>query len=287
MMMNFRFNVTSFLRGVILPVMFLISVNEAGADEVRTALQVVSFQKLGENNRFYWKTEVMESPDKQPQVKVSSNTLLPPVKYKGPSTLTLMLHIEGKGYQPVASVNLPASSSRTIVVLIPKLKTTALSFRAIAMRGDLKNFKAGTRRLVNLSNIPLRGEMGANPFKRGAANNVRFGCRSQGMVDVPVLNANAKPLASQPVILEYYGADKKWRILSSTRWFHTPTQRHLIFVFHDPARKNLILRGISDTVAADTRDIAANKASEDEDPEERKKRLEKKKNAPAENPGHR
>lgn len=271
-------------RKLLLPILICL-VGIAPADEFKTELQVLSFQKLGEKDSLYWKTEVMQSPDKQPQVRVSSSTLLPPVTYKGPSRLTLLIHSPEKGFQAVASTVLPTGAERTIVVLIPAEKDSKMPFRALAMSGDLKSFKAGTRRLINLSNIPLRGEMGANPFKRGDPKNVRFVCKGQSSTDIPVLDAGAKVLASHPVILEYFGANKKWNILSSTRWFHTPTQRHLLFAFYEPVRKSLVLRGVSDTVAADTRDIPANRANEGvEDPETRAKRLAKDQEKNTDNP---
>lgn len=281
------FNFFVFFRKLLLPMLFCL-VGNVPADEIKTELQVLSFQKLGENDSFYWQTDEMQTPDKQAQVRASSSTLLPPVNYKGPSRLTLLIHTQEKGFQPVASAVLPSGSERTIVVLIPADEDSKMPFRALAMSGDLKNFKAGTRRLINLSNIPLRGEMGANPFKRGDAKNVRFVCKPQSSTDIPVLDAGAKVLASHPVILEYYGANKKWNILSSTRWFHTPTQRHLLFAFYEPKRKNLVLRGVSDTVAADTRDIAANRASDgEEDPEKREKRLANDQEEATENPRER
>lgn len=217
--------------------------------EVKTALQIVSFQPIAKVNSFYWKTEVMKSPDKQPQVTFSSSTLLPPVEYQGPKMLTLMLHQgEEKGYQPVAKVNLPASAKQTIVVLIPTPKGSKLPLRAIAMNAGLKSFKPGSRRVINLSKAPIRGEMGAKPFTRGGKKNVRFLCKPNKIVDVPALNNHAKVWASHPVILEYHGAHNKWHVLSSSRWFHTPSQRHLVFVYYDTVRSNIILRGISDSI---------------------------------------
>lgn len=257
-------------------------------DEVQKLLQVVSFKPVGGENAFFWQTEEMKKPDKQPQVRVSSNTLLDPVKYKGPRKLTLMLYTGESGYQPVAQVALPELGKRAIVVLLPSATESKLPYRAIAMNGDTDKFKPGTRRLLNLSNTLIRGEMGAKPFRRGDSKNIRFVCKPQKIVEVPVLNPKAKVLASQPAVLEYLSSKKKWNMLSSTRWFHTPTQRHLIFVYYDGARKNLILRGVSDTVAADTRDIAANRMSkEKEDPEARKARIDQKKQGPASNPRYR
>ena len=245
----------------------LLSGVKAEGESVQTLLQVVSFKPVGGGNFFYVHNEVMKSPEDQPKVRVSSNTLLPPVKYKGLKVLTLMRHLGEDGYQAIAQVNLSGSRQRTIVILFPAKKGSKLPFRAMAINGDLKSFKVGTRRVINFSKFPLRGEMGANPFKRGSSENVRFVCKPNKIVDVPVLNSNAPMLASQPIILEYYGAQKKWNVLSSTRWFHTPTQRHIVFVFYDSQRRNLILRGITDTVAVDDRDITANRIdrSDDED----------------------
>ncbi len=263
-----------------------LPVAQAADEEVTTALQVVSFKPVGGGNFFYLQSKLMKSPEKQVKVRVSSNTLLPSIKYRGPRLLTLMSHLGDAGYQAVARVNLSTTHRRTIVVLFPSKKGSKLPFRAVAMNADLKGFKAGSRRLINLSKFPLRGEMGAKPFKRGSSKNVKFLCQPNKMVDVPVLDPNARVLASHPVILEYYGAQKKWNILSTSRWFHTPTQRHLIFVFYDAQRKNLILRGITDTVAADHRNIEGNRVedSEEKDDEAEKARRKKKAKGPRRNP---
>ena len=254
-------------------------------DQVRTELQIVSVTPLGGDRFFYWKTEQMRGPDQQPKVRISSSLFFKPVTYRGPTTLTLLSHQGEDVYKPMAQVRLRKGSKRTIVILLPPTEGTKLPYRAIAMNGDLDKFKAATRRVVNLSQFPIRGEMGNKPFKRGDPNNVKFLCKPQEAIDAPVLNPDAKVFASQPIILEYYGAQEKWNVLSSTRWFHTPTQRHLVFVFFDTTRKNLILRGISDTVAADTRDIAANRAStETETPKDRQRRLERNKNTAPPNP---
>ncbi len=265
----------------------LFGVTADAQDLVSKSLQVVSFKPVGGENRFFWNSGEKQKDADLPEIRVSSNTLLPPVDYRGPKTLTLMHRADGGELLPAARVNLPERGRRTIVVLLPAQKEAKLPYRALALNGDLDVFKAGTRKVLNLSSYPVRGEMGANPFQRGSSKNVRFVCQAQKMVTVPVLNSQAKVLASQPVILEYYGANKKWNTLSSTRWFHTPTQRHLIFVFFDANRRNLILRGISDTVAADTRDIAANRApKQKEDEDARKGQTEKKKSGPRENPRH-
>jgi len=260
-------------------------------EQIQTLLQVISFKPVGGDNSFFLSTSPMKSPEKQAKVRVSSNTLLPPIQYKGPRTLSLMLldetnqknKGEKKAYRPMARVTLPRNCKRTIVLLIPGNKESKLPYRAIAMDGELKNFKAGSRRFINLSNFPVRGELGAIPFKRGSKKNLRFHCKAQQIKDIPQLDPSARVLASQPVILEYFGSQKKWNTLTSTRWFHTPTQRHLIFVYFDSQRRNLILRGISDTVAADTRDLPGNridpsseeKENSDEQKKERRKRKEK------------
>lgn len=150
------------------------------------------------------------------------------------------------GYKPVAKVNLPASCKRTIVVLIPNPAEAELPFSALAMDADPLVFKLGTRRLINLSKAPIRGEIGAQPFVRGSDKNGRFVCQPGKIIDVPALDKNAKAWTSYPIILEYYGFEK-WNTLSSTRWFYTPTQRHLVFVYYDTVRNSVVLRGISDS----------------------------------------
>lgn len=221
------------------------SLQAAEAEEqATTALQVVSLQSSATINILYWRTEVMSKPDKQPQVSFSASTLLPPVKYQGPRMLTLM--VDQGGYKPIAKVKLPASCKRTIVVLVPNPAEAELPFAAIAMDADPEVFKLGSRRVINLSKVPIRGEIGAQPFVRGGQKNERFLCPPGKITDVPALDVNAKAWTNYPIILEYYGYDK-WNILSSSRWFYTPSQRHLVFVYYDTERKSVVLRGISDS----------------------------------------
>lgn len=221
------------------------SLRAADAEEqVATALQVVSLQPSSTVRSLYWRTAVMAKPDKQPRVSFSASTLLPPVKYQGPRKLTLM--VDQGGYKPIAEVNLPASCKRTIVVLVPNPAGAALPFFALAMNADPEFFQLGSRRLINLSKAPIRGEVGPQPFITGSKKNRRFLCKPGKIIDVPALDKNAKAWTGYPVILEYYANDK-WNILSSSRWFHTPTQRHLVFVYYDTVRKGVMLRGISDS----------------------------------------
>lgn len=123
-----------------------------------------------------------------------------------------------------------------------------VTYQAKAIDATLNNFKRGTRKIVNLSKTAIKGELGAQPFTEGDENNITFECQSGEIADVPVLDPKAKSLASQPVILHYQQGENEWRTLSSTRWFHTPTQRHLIIVVNDAKRKGTFLHGFSETV---------------------------------------
>jgi hypothetical protein len=278
---------TSTLRAVafsLCSILILSSVSNAASNNVKRLLQVVSFKPIGGDNSLYWQTDKKKDPAKEDKVRVSSSTLLTAVEYEGPKSFTLMSKDSGSEYRAVANVQIPAQGKRVIVILFPASKDSQLDYKAVAINGDENVFKAGTRNLFNLSKLPVRGELGAKPFRRGDSKNVRFTCNPQKVVEVPVLDENAKVLASQPVVMEYYGSNKKWNVLSSTRWFHTPTQRHLVFIYVDGERNNMILRGVSDTVAADTRNIAANRSSKPEDAKKAAERSKRNKRGQTENP---
>lgn len=232
----------------------LLSISPLFADEIRTAddvstsLQVVSLQPLPGGETVSLKAEGETEIRKPLQIKVLSTRLPKPVSYKGGRKIVLYTQQAGKDEEAAASVELPESWKRTIIVLFPAPEDAKLPYVAVAVDGSRSSFKAGSRLVVNMSKHVLRGEMGKQPFTRGDPDNVKFECDPGKSVNVPVLDPDAKALASQPVILEYQGEDEKWRILSTTRWFHTPDQRHLILVYDDGKHNTTSLRGLTDVV---------------------------------------
>lgn len=234
----------------------LLSVAMVHADEtqapedISTSLQVVSVNPLPGDETVYLMPEDTTETQKQLQIKVSSTSIPKPVDYKGGRKIILSTRQEDKDYQAAASVELPESCKQTIIVLFPAPEDAKLPYVAMAVDGSLSSFKAGTRLIVNMSTHVLRGEIGRQPFTRGDSDNLTFECDPGKSVNVPVLDPNAKALASQPVILEYKEKeeDKTWKVLSSSRWFHTPDQRHLILVYDNEKSKAMSLRGLTDMV---------------------------------------
>lgn len=275
-------------------------------DEVSTSVQIVSLYPLEGDETVYLKAEGEAETQKQLQIKVSSSRLPEPINYKGGRKITLSTQRADDDYQAVASLELPETNKQTIIVLYPASMDSAVTYLAKIIDASWSDFKPGTRRIINFSKHAIRGEIGSQPFTRGAENNLTFQCEPQETADVPVIDSDAKVLASHPVILEYrvdqnpektdIGEDPKegknsgnaieevidkatekkpsaededekaqetskneapkvvdpaeikneqWRVLSSTRWFYTPEQRHLVFVYDDEGRKATVVRGIS------------------------------------------
>lgn len=176
-------------------------------------------------------------------LRASTSSVLEGVDYKGSRQLRLFRGSDDASI--VASVRLPESSEETIVILLPG-KTDG-TYRALAVRASLKDFPRSSRLLYNLSTTSVRGQLGGMPFNLGSKANTYFMAEKGRVCLIKKRSSEMKALDAQPVRLEYQVADD-WRILANTRWFHTPRQRHLIFVYYDGKSKNLILRGVTDTL---------------------------------------
>lgn len=228
------------------------------ADEkISCRISVVSFQRVSSNQSKLFCVDASSSEKKE--VRVSSTTVLEPIEYSGLSRFSLCRKTGGD-YAPLANVTLPDGISRAIVVLTP-LKGKKLPYLATVVNGSLKKFPAGSRLFINMTPVAVRGERGEKPFTRGSKKNHRFVSKPRSKQYLSPLNPDAKALASQPVILEFQNKDHSWSQLMESRWFYTPTQRHVAFVYYDKAQNRLKLKSIRDTVKADLRDIAANRPS--------------------------
>ena len=141
--------------------------------------------------------------------------------------------------ESVCAVRLPGSGN-FIVVMVPSVKPEGLKMVAIVLSADPKVFPAGSRRVINLSPVSLRGTVIPVPLVEGAKSR-GFALKPMSSMLVP---ADARG-RTYGVKLEYL-LDSKWRTLMTSRWFHSSSQRFLIFTYLDRKAGNVLLRGVSD-----------------------------------------
>jgi len=143
-------------------------------------------------------------------------------------------------YLPVAAVTAPKEWKRILLVFLPASRQEALStgrrFQVLAVDGALAQFRGGGRHFVNVSTTDVAAAIGDQKLLIPAGASATFAPKIQG-----------DPSLRVPVQF-HYRQDSQWRLLSSTRWSLDSRLRTLIFIFEDPRRKRLALRGVSERV---------------------------------------
>lgn len=141
--------------------------------------------------------------------------------------------IDGKVTHPVLStVKIPSGVSRALVILLPDPKNTAQPYRSLVINQDVKDFKLGAYRLLNLSPHAIRGSISKEYVE----------VKPGGIQD---LEPSGKPGAVVPIRFEYYDKDR-WNLLTETRSAIRKDRRWLTCIYQDPATGRMNLRSIPD-----------------------------------------
>lgn len=225
-----------------------------------TQLSVLSFANTADHGKLRWlKTGDKLDEKATSRVFVSSSSILDPVKYSGPRTLTLCIpdssgrSSEGDdkiAYTPLAKVTLP-SSKKVIVLLLPRAKNSSseLPYRALAIDGSTPRFSNGSRYIMNFTKLPVRGVMGRTPFLPNSKKNKRFLVQGGKKTILPALDSSAPAREGRQAYVEYYDAtSKQWIRITSARWFHSPNKRKFVFIYLHPGSSTPQLKIISENI---------------------------------------
>ena len=188
------------------------------------------------------KDKVGEADEKE-SLRLPTRNFSTQAEYAGPNPVTFYgrkANEEGElEYVPVASVMMNEGWKNAILVFLPTSRKVALTgrrFEVLPVDAELARFRGGGRHFVNVSETDVAASIGDQKLLVEARSSATFTPRVQGDVTTRV-----------PVQFHYRGGDA-WRLLSSTRWGMDPRLRTLVFIYEDPRRKRLALRGITDRV---------------------------------------
>lgn len=175
-------------------------------------------------------------------LRLPTRNFSPAAKYDGTNPITFYnrkTNDEGElEYFPVAAVTVKQEWKNALLVFFPTSRqvatTTGRRFQVLAVDGELASFRGGGRHFVNVSGKDVSATIGEQKLLIRSGGSVTFAPRivSDAIERVPVQI--------------HFRQDDQWRLLSSTRWSLDSRQRTLIFIFEDPRRKRLALRGVSE-----------------------------------------
>lgn len=201
---------------------------------VTTKISVVTFVPLGEDYNLHWK-EGGESNRSGGRVQASAASVLTPVKYKGSRVISLGKAQTNKGeavFDAFGIVSLP-QSSQVVIALLPKFSNdkSAAKYSAIALNLDKSKIAPGSRYLINLTNLPIRGILGGVPFKLTDLDNRKFTLGPKKAVVLPPYDEKAAALTPNHVIMKFQKpSTQKWESMVSKRWFYLPEEKEIVFI---------------------------------------------------------
>ncbi len=187
--------------------------------------------------------EVFHGEDEEKAgLRLPTRNFSPAAKYEGTNPVTFYsrkTNSEGElEYFPVAAVTVKKEWKNALLVFFPTSRqvatTTGRRFQVLAVDGELASFRGGGRHFVNVSGKDVAATIGEQKLLIRSGGSVTF---------APRIVADA--IERVPVQI-HFREDDQWRLLSSTRWSLDSRQRTLIFIFEDPRRKRLALRGVSE-----------------------------------------
>lgn len=144
-------------------------------------------------------------------------------------------------FYPVASTVVPKSLKNVIFVFLATSRKEALTgrrFQVLQIDSDQAKFPGGGRHFLNLTGSDVSATIGKQ--------NVLIPARSSNtfLPDAKSVSNGRLPVR----IHAKQGSD--WRLLSSTRWSMDTRVNTLVFIFEDPVRKRISLRGITNRIGA-------------------------------------
>ena len=241
--MKTKFNLLLLILGSV----FLTASYSVAEDEkielVKTKVNLVSMVPFDTKVMYLDESSDPESK-KLKQVPVAQSYLPNAVEYKGP--VSTGVYKDKGGKELVARIQFDPKLTHVIALLLPSKDKQGLGKVVVVDASDDK-FPAASRKIYNLTAKKLRGEWGVLPFERGGERNRRFELPAGKMRTILSPDSKAKVNSSQPAILEVQN-QKRWSTFYSSRWFHAPQQRHLIFIFPEVNESGMSVRAVSGSV---------------------------------------
>lgn len=175
------------------------------------------------------------------EVSMHKNNFTGP--YKASSrVLQFFLPADESGAKPraVGKVSIPARLGKKILLIaLPKDEKT---YQFYPIADDIKRFKQGETKLINLSKVEVATKMNNKPFKVNA----------NAVTSVPAISSKKEP-HSYPVEF-YFRENGKWMPLMSSAWQFEPDVRNFSFIYWDPKSKRIRIRTIRELPKVEVED---------------------------------
>ena len=203
--------------------------------EVNVQLQLASVSKLKQTEFF-----LIAKEEEPISVTLSSWQLSPKYTVKAGKAYRLVSSITDQ--TPMSSFRLSGGSKKVIGLLFKQKKSNSTPWRIQQLDASAANFKAGQRKVFNLSRVPIKIKY--------AGKVVLIKPREQKNLAIP------KSLKGEyiPVVGVFLAnkEKKKWRKFLSSRWVANKHTRSIMFVYAEPSTKSLIYHGLEDSIEPET-----------------------------------
>ena len=217
---------------------FLFAQPKEPEEKQKFSFKAISFSRIPGLEELYF------GEDKD-MLRLPSRNFSREMKYDG-TTPTIFygkkVNTEGNDeFFPVASTVVPKDLKNIIFVFLASSRKDALTgrrFQVLHIDSDQAKFPGGGRHFLNLTGSDVSATIGKQKVIVSGRSSNTF------LPDSQTVSAGRVPVQ----IHAKQGAD--WRLLSSTRWSMDTRVNTLIFIFEDPVRKRISLRGITNRIGA-------------------------------------
>lgn len=224
---------THLSRVALLTAGLLASLPCAAQQEAGVTLRFLSFPSMDHPTP----VELVVGEGKTIQVEIPTNELSTPYSVKKQAAWVFGETVKGKDGKPAFTVfgKAPAlAANDQLILLIRKGKTNADGFEVIPINSVKTEFSGGKFLFVNAASIDVAGLIGTVKFvlKPGAHTIVQ-----------PKGDEKNKRICKIDL---YYKNDGEARPFFASTWPLSDTARALIFFYHDPESRHLLLHTIRD-----------------------------------------
>lgn len=217
------------------------------SEYIKTKVSIVGHNLDKKHSAFY-------IGSKRVRVGVSYTIVNKPVSYEGSVNLgiydrhTVEYDDEGKELPPITSCRLPQNQKEVILLILGQGKGNKKVYKTYPIPASLNKFPVGSKILINLTSVPIRGQIGKAPYKLNKPENIYFklpaASKKKGLSTKYLEPMKGTRNEAFAVKLEYKDGDK-WKNLKQTRWFETSFFRKIMFFFPTEDGKRVVMKNVS------------------------------------------
>jgi len=229
--------ITAYICTLFIIIPFLHSQPKEPEEKQKYKFKAISFSRIPGLEEIYF------GEDKD-MLRLPSRNFSREMKYEGTIPTIFYgkkLNPEGvEEFYPVASTVVPKGLKNVIFVFLAASRKEALTgrrFQVLHIDSDQTKFPGGGRHFLNLTGSDVSATIGKQKVIVSGRSSNTF------LPDSKTVSAGRVPVQI------YAKQAAEWRLLSSTRWSMDTRVNTLIFIFDDPVRKRISLRGITNRIS--------------------------------------